>query len=78
MKYEGRELKKGEKVKLFEAVEGSKTMTGKATYVGEETISFEVPKFKTVDGRIVYGYQCWWIPIIEVEKAEKELEGKKR
>ena len=77
MKYEDRELKKGEKVKLFEAVEGSKEMTGEATYVGEETISFEVPKFKTVDGRIVYGYQCWWIPIIEAEKAKGELKEKK-
>ena len=72
MKYEGRKLKKGEKVKLFEVVEGDKKMTGEATYVGEETISIEVPKFETAGGRVVYGYECWWIPTIEAEKVEKD------
>ncbi len=41
---------------------------GVGTYVGKEFFSaFEstrvyTPKFRLANGKIVRGYQCWWIP----------------
>ena len=32
-----------------------------------------IPKFKLEDGKIVYGYECWWIPLDLAEQVEKEV-----
>ncbi len=31
-----------------------------------------MPEFELEDGRKVFGYECWWLPLDIAEKAEKE------
>ena len=69
MKYNGREVEKGEKIVLLSDV--SKEAT--ATYVRDEKIELETPVFD-YKGEEVAGYQCWWIPLKEAEEAKKEVE----
>jgi hypothetical protein len=38
-------------------------------------IGFNMPKIRLKDGRIVYGSQCWWLPLKLALKAEKELKA---
>ena len=73
MKYEGRELKKGEEVLIFTGIVHLRIL-GKATYKGDETGS---PCF-ILNGKEIYGYECWWIPIKEAREAEEEQKGKEK
>ena len=63
----------GETVLVFEPDNPTK-LIGKGKYLGEEQIdveedesdeivtSFASPKIELEDGKIIYGYECWWIP----------------
>jgi hypothetical protein len=63
----------GETVLVFEP-DDPKKFIGKGTYLGVEQIdveedksdkivtSFESPKIKLENGRIIYGFECWWAP----------------
>lgn len=80
MKYKGRELEKGEKVKIFKLDETE--VSGK--YIEDIDVLEEVPlvvhkspSFKMEDGNIIHGYECWWIPEKEALEAEKIVKEKK-
>ena len=63
----------GETVLVFEPDNPTK-LIGKGKYLGEEQInveeddsdkivtSFASPKIELEDGKIIYGFECWWIP----------------
>lgn len=66
MKYDGRELEIGEKVKIFSGKDHR--FLGVAKYKGDETGS---PCF-ILNGKEIYGPECWWIPMMEANEIEKE------
>ena len=67
---------KGRKAKIF-ASDG-KTYLGIGKYVGKRLREgFYVSTFK-LGRKLVYGYECWWIPVSIAEKVEKEVSGGKK
>ena len=69
MKYNGREIVKGEKIVII----GEKDKELIATYVRDESIKLVTPVFK-IDGEEIQGFQCWWLPLKESEEAKKIVE----
>jgi hypothetical protein len=63
----------GEAVLVFEPDDGTK-LIGRGKYLGRERIdveeddseevifSFDSPKIELNNGKIIYGFECWWIP----------------
>lgn len=68
MKYNGRDIEKGEKIVII----GEKDKELIATYVRDEKIELVTPVFK-IDGEEIQGFQCWWIPFKEAEEAKKTM-----
>ena len=68
MKYNGREIEKGEKIVIF----GGKGAEAIATYVRDEKLELVTPVFE-LDGEEIQGFQCWWIPFKEAEEAKKTV-----
>ncbi len=71
MKYKGRELVKGEKVRMFCNKEDENFVIGK--YIDDDYgRHIPAPVFMTEGGKSVYGgYECRWIPEKEALEAEK-------
>ena len=69
MKYNGREIEKGEKIVIM----GDEDKEVVSTYIRDEKIELVTPVFK-YDGEEIRGFQCWWIPLKEAEEAKKEVE----
>lgn len=71
----------GTKVRVFIAHEGKMKYIGVGTIVGYEDVYFEdlgvtvenIPKIQLGSGKILYGYECWWITLEEAKRAEKEV-----
>ena len=67
MKYNGRKLEINEDI-LIVSGDQSKIL-GVAKYKGDVDGS---PSFK-LKGKLVYGYDCWWIPWKEMNDVRKEI-----
>lgn len=69
MRYNGREIEKGEKIIIF----SDDDKEGVATYVRDEKIEVSNPIFD-YKGEEIRGIECWWMPVKEAEEAKKEVE----
>jgi hypothetical protein len=60
---------------ILSATETTVNLLGYGVYKGIEKspAGYETPKIELDNGRIVWGYQCWWGP---QEKIEKMCVGK--
>ena len=72
MKYNNRELRINEKILIISGDQSE--ILGVAKYKGDVDGS---PSFK-LKGRLIYGYECWWIPEKESEKVRKEVLANER
>lgn len=77
------QLEPGTRVKVFD----NKGFIGFGTYLGKETVvvtdddgnyltEFITPKIQLDDGKIVYGYEVWWIPKELADNAEITASGR--
>ena len=73
MKYNGREIEKGEKIVVF----GEDEKEAVATYVRDEKIEVLNPIFE-YKGEEIRGVECWWMPSKEAEEVRKEVDYNKR
>ena len=89
MKIRGKKFQVGRRVKIIQDCRGIPAMdaTGKeATYEGNcfirngkryrgcRMFPFDVnPKFKLDDGSIIWGYECYWMPLGDALEIEKKL-----
>lgn len=58
--------------------EKARVMLGEESHVGTlislgKKITKGMPEFELEDGRRVFGYECWWLPLEVAEKAEKQV-----
>ena len=67
MKYNNRELELNEKILIVSGDQSE--ILGVAKYKGDVDGS---PSFK-LKRKLVYGYDCWWIPWKEAEDVRKEV-----
>ena len=67
MKYNNRELELNEDILIISGDQSE--ILGVAKYKGDDEGS---PSFK-LKGRLIYGYECWWIPEKEANDARKEI-----
>ena len=67
MKYNGRELELNEDILIISGDQSE--ILGVAKYKGDVDGS---PSFK-LKGKLIYGYECWWIPEKEASNARKEV-----
>ena len=72
MKYNERELKINEDILIISGDQSE--ILGVAKYKGEVDGS---PSFK-LKGRLIYGYECWWIPEKEAKNVIKEVLSNER
>ena len=71
--------KVGLRVKVFSA--DRKEYLGLGTIIGFEKVQFgldisSVPVIRLDDGRVLRGYECWWISKEEADMIEKEHVGR--
>ena len=67
MRYNGRELELNEDILIISGDQSE--ILGVAKYKGDVDGS---PSFK-LKGRLIYGYECWWIPEKEASSVRKEV-----
>ena len=72
MKYNGRDLELNEDVLIISGDQSD--ILGIAKYKGDVDGS---PSFK-LKGRLIYGYECWWIPEKEASKAREKIIASER
>jgi len=65
--------RKGMKVEIYDAQFEKKLGIG--TYIGSRRIGLQglkywIPRFK-LGRKIIYGYECWWIPVSKTKGGEK-------
>ena len=72
MKYNERELELNEDILIISGDQSE--ILGVAKYKGDVDGS---PSFK-LKGRLIYGYECWWIPEKEAEKVRKKVLSNER
>lgn len=72
MKYNNRELGINEEVLMISGDQSE--ILGVAKYKGDVDGS---PSFK-LKGRLIFGYECWWIPEKEANDARKEIIANER
>lgn len=41
------------------------------TEYDSKAIDLNIPEIKLANGKTVYGYECWWIPVNEISEEVK-------
>lgn len=71
-------IKKGQKIEIYDTSKDRKFL-GIGIYLGEKYFkefgNIPIPKFK-LGRRIIYGYECWWLPKNMAERIKRK-EAKK-
>lgn len=64
----------GDKVRIATDCRDNPTASGAtAVFVGREDVEgtdLTVPKFRLPDETIIYGCECWWLPLDEALRTE--------